>query len=299
MAQWRVPEPAGIVDAVMADGTAITVRRHGNPDGPRLVLSHGCGLAADLYYPYWSRLADRFDICVFDLRNHGWNTVNPIDNFNVPTLAEDNQTVCETISSSWGSKPCLGVFHSITTVIAMSHQLQKPDFASLVLFDPAFELAGGGGRQLDEQCQRQAKRARRRQSHFESPHELAEMLGSAPAYSGIPAKTLLLLAETTLRPAQGGGYELRCPPEQEAQLYEWYFGFAMRAIHVLDSFDIPLKAIGADPVAQYSYVPSLDLSHLVKLDYDFVPETSHFLQLEVPEQCADLTVQFLESHGLA
>ncbi len=51
----------------MDDGTVITLRRHGNPAGPRMVLSHGNGLAADLYYPFWSLLADRFDIVVHDL----------------------------------------------------------------------------------------------------------------------------------------------------------------------------------------------------------------------------------------
>ena len=36
-------------------------RRHGNPVGARLVLSHANGLAADAYYPFWSLLCDRFD----------------------------------------------------------------------------------------------------------------------------------------------------------------------------------------------------------------------------------------------
>jgi pimeloyl-ACP methyl ester carboxylesterase len=59
----------------MADGAIIKLRRHGNPTGPRIVLSHGNGLAADLYYPFWSLLADRFDIVLYDLRNHGWNPI--------------------------------------------------------------------------------------------------------------------------------------------------------------------------------------------------------------------------------
>ena len=45
----------------MDDGVPIMLRRHGNPSGPRLVLSHGTGLAIDVYYPFWSLLADRFD----------------------------------------------------------------------------------------------------------------------------------------------------------------------------------------------------------------------------------------------
>ena len=288
-----------MVDVNVADGATIAVRRHGNPDGPRLVLSHGCGLAADLYYPYWSLLADRFDVCIFDLRSHGWNPAVPTESFNIPTLVEDNQAVIESISSCWGDKPCYGVFHSISTIIGLAHQLKRSDFAALMLFDPALESIGTGERSLDEACRLQAKRARRRQGHFDSPDELAELLGQASIYSYMRPEVRRLLAETTLKPAEGGGYEFRCPPEQEAQLYEWYFGFSMRILYQIDSFDIPLKVVGADPLSGYAFMPSFDLSALAKFNYDFLPGKTHFLQLEAPEECAELTVEFLESHVLA
>ena len=114
----------------------------------------------------------------------------------------------------------------------------------------------------------------------------------------MPPETLWLLAETTLRQAAGGGYELRCPPEHEAQLLEWYFGFSMQAPEILAGIDIPVKAIGADPTVRFSFLPGIDLSALTVLDYDFVPDMTHFLQLEAPEKCADLTVEFLEAESL-
>ncbi|MCY4628358.1 MAG: hypothetical protein OXE58_12435 [Acidobacteria bacterium] len=66
-------------------GTSITLRRHGNPDGPRLVLSHGNGLAIELSYPFWALLADDFDLIVHDLRNHGWKAVGPREAHSLPT----------------------------------------------------------------------------------------------------------------------------------------------------------------------------------------------------------------------
>ncbi|MYG75701.1 MAG: hypothetical protein F4198_08970, partial [Acidobacteria bacterium] len=57
--RWQVPDPRAIGEVEAPDGTRIVLRRHGNADGPRLVLSHGNGLAADLYYPFWSLLEDR------------------------------------------------------------------------------------------------------------------------------------------------------------------------------------------------------------------------------------------------
>lgn len=45
-------------------------------------------------------------------------------------------------------------------------------------------------------------------------------------------------------------------------------------------------------------MPSMNLDVLIGLDYDSVPETSHFLQLEEPGICAALTAEFLENHAL-
>ena len=52
----------------------------------------------------------------------------------------------------------------------------------------------------------------------------------------------------------------------------------------LEKLRSPTKVIGADPTLPFSYLPTLDLSHILTVDYDFVPETTHFLQLEEPER---------------
>ena len=58
-----------------------------------------------------------------------------------------------------------------------------------------------------------------------------------------------------------------------------------------------MKAIGADPTVPGTYMPSMDIRELGLVDYDFVPETSHLLQLEEPGMCAELTIEFLSGHG--
>ncbi len=40
-------------------------------------------------------------------------------------------------------------------------------------------------------------------------------------------------------------------------------------------------------------MPMVGLSALPILDYDFVPETTHFLQLEAPGVCVHLMLEFL------
>ena len=64
------------------------------------------------------------------------------------------------------------------------------------------------------------------------------------------------------------------------------------------SVHCPIKAIGADPTIPHSYMPSMDLEELQLLDYDFVPETTHLLQIEKPEVCAALALEFLKNQGL-
>ena len=105
---WNVPEPLAVAEAHMDDGTAILVRRHGKATGPRLVLSHANGFAADAYYPFWALLAEKFDIVVYDLRNHGWNTVGVRQNHNIPILMHDHDLVLEAgLASTSGSALCL------------------------------------------------------------------------------------------------------------------------------------------------------------------------------------------------
>ena len=156
-ARWDVPEPLAVCEVPATDGASIFVRRHGNPNGPRFVLSHGNGFSIDAYMDLFTR--------------------------------------------------------------------------------------------------------------------------------------------TTLRrTADGTGYELRCPREYEAQVYDYVYCWSMTVD--LDSVPGPIKAIGADPIVPHSYMPSIDVSELQLLDYDFIPETTHLLLLEKPDACADLALDFLESHGL-
>lgn len=295
----RPPKPNSTVEVLLGDGAITVVRRHGNPRGPRLVLSNGGGTAADSYWPYWSLLAEDFDIAVFDLRSHGWNPVSALRIHNLPTLVDDNRRVLDVVSDAFGEKPAVGVFHSLSTVVALMHEQQSPTFAALVLFDLPVYPPGADLGDMEAVCQRFAERARRRQRWFKSSQELAIALAGSPVFARVSAEACALFADTTLRPAPGGGYELRCPPEYEAQLAEWFFGFSMQVPEILEVIDIPIKAISGDPTVTGSFLPSMDLSTLTSLDYDFIPEATHLLQLEVPQRCVDLTVQFLRRHGLS
>ena len=56
----------------------------------------------------------------------------------------------------------------------------------------------------------------------------------------------------------------------------------------------PLSRLGADPTLPFSYLPTMDLSDMLSVDYDFLPEATHLLQLERPEECAAKMREFIE-----
>ena len=282
----------------MEDGAVVFLRRHGRATGPRLVVSHGNGLAGDLYYPFWSLLADRFDLVVHDLRSHGWNPLSSLRDHNVPSLVRDSETISAAIEEHFGPKPAIGVYHSVSALSALFHPSVDYQFDALVLFDPPFGPPGGAAADLQTKLDAVARRARRRRARFETREEFSEMIDGSPAFALVPPETRALFSQTVLRPAVDGGYELCCSPAHEAQVFEYLFGWAMQAPDYLESLRCPAKAIGADPTVRHSYMPSLDLSVLTKLDYDFIVDSTHFLQLEFPETCVALMTGFLEEHSL-
>ena len=117
--EWEIPEPTSVCEVRLDDQSITTVRQHGNPSGLRLILSHGNGLAIDLYYPFWSLLTDDFDLMVYDLRNHGWNRVGCRREHNIPTLIHDHDLILENIDRRYGSKPTVGVYHSLSTLVTI------------------------------------------------------------------------------------------------------------------------------------------------------------------------------------
>ena len=294
--RWSLPEPLAVFDARATDGTTVAVRRHGNPDGPRLVLSHGNGLSIDSYYPFWSLFTDRFDLFVHDIRNHGWNPVSDRRTHNVPTFVGDNENVLRAIGRRFGEKPTVGVFHSLSALTALHQAVDGGAFSALVLFDPPVCPPGGFPCDMHDIGRRLGIRARQRQGRFEAPEDLSTHLSRTKDFERVRPEVMDLLARTTLRlAADGTGYELCCPREYEAQICEYIFCWSMTVD--LERVACPIKVIGADPTVSNSYMPGMDISELVRVDYDYIPETTHLLQFEEPEACAAIVLEFIEEHG--
>ena len=298
--RWELPEPLSICEISLDLKNRSFVRQHGNPKGPRLVLGHGNGLAIDLYYPFWSLLEPDFELFVYDLRSHGWNEVSDEEDHNLFSLVTDLDHILHEIERHYGPKPTVGVYHSLSALISLlltSHLVARSfdrrgsGFEGLVLFEPPFHRPGESHAEFDESAAKTARMTRRRTRFFDSREQYLELLNYFPAYSRLVPGARELMAQTILRKSSGGGYELRCPPEYEARVIESVRAFAGQVD--FDELPCPTRIIGADPLLPNTYLPSVDLSDMISIDFDFIPETTHYLQIEKPRDCAEYVRAFV------
>ena len=294
--RWHVPEPLATAEARTADGAAIVLRRHGNSRGPRLVLSHCNGFAADAYYPFWSLLTDRFDVILFDLRNHGRNPVGDGENHGIGAFVDDHGRIAEAIDRHFGARPKIGVFHSVSAQSALIHASRESNYSALVLFDPVVCPPGCRPEDVEKMettLRHLGEAALRRRERFASTQEFMDRVLRAPTFQLLCPGAPDLIAQTTLRETSNGdGYELRCPREYEAKIS--LEGPRWASAADLGRVSCPVKIIGSDPTVPFSFLPTVDLGEILALDYDFVPESTHLLQLERPEECVAAMMPFVE-----
>jgi len=302
--QLQLPQPIRILDVVMDDGAIARVRRHGNPAGPRLVLSHGNGLAIDAYFPFWNLLRDRYDLILLDVRNHGENPPHGGSEHDLPHFVSDLEKVLTEVQREFGPKPLAGVFHSLSGLIAIRHALQYPDrWGALVLFDPPIYPREGHPLRDAQQSDKDSlsARARRRTERYPNPADFAKQLVSRAAFKGWRPEAYGLMARATLRPDESAGdWILACPRELEARVFEENRDPSLW--EKLADLKAPVKLIGADPTIEGAGPPALickAISEELPIEYEAIPGTTHFLQMEKPEDCVRAMESFLAKHGLA
>lgn len=300
----QVPTPHLTFDVPLEDGARIRVRRHGNPDGVRLFISHGNGYAINGYLPFWQQFLDRFDVIVFDFRNHGENIPVTPANHTYQQLCRDLERVYQDVTAQLGARKSVGVFHSMSGRTAMKHALEVGfRWDALVLFDPPNMPPASHplfpGMQAFEA--RLIEFARNRRTHFASIDELAtDFANSRVGQRWVPGVHELMARSVLRRNPAGEGYVLVCDPANEAGIYAQATSLNLWP-HASD-FRGPVKLIGADPDLKGGPPTGRANQALGTengFDYSFVPGTGHLLQVENPDACAHQTLMFLKDCALA
>jgi pimeloyl-ACP methyl ester carboxylesterase len=299
------PPPRSVADLVMADGAVIRLRRHGNPSGPRLALSHGNGLAIEAYYPFWRLLLARYDVVLFDQRNHGENPLHGAGGHHWPNFVRDSGAVFQGIQQQFGPKRTIGLFHSLSSVAALAATLAEgPLWDPLILVDPPiFPPPGHSLEALElEHMTEMAAIARRRPERYADPHVFAGQLAAREVFSRWVPGAHLALARTTLRlDGARGDWVLRCPRELEARVFETNIDPTLWPR--IGRCPVPVLLVGADPSLPYAQQTPARLTAALAEDqgipYASVPETTHFLAIERPDQVWAPIEAFLARQGLA
>jgi len=297
----EVPAAHSTIDAVMDDGAIVHIRRHGNPAGPRLALSHGNGLAIDGYLPFWAPLLDRYDVVVFDFRNHGRNPTHRLDHHNWPAFVGDLERIHGLIQEHFGAKRMAGAFHSLSAVSATMHTLKLgARWNPLVLFDPPFYPRDGHPLREPQVTGENliATRAERRTPAYNDPGELARQFKKY--FPRWQPEAYELMARATLRhDAATGQWVLACPRDYEAHVFR--SNRDTSTWHGLGRMPVPVKLIGADPDGDSGAPARIGKAIAAEagVPYEAIADTSHFLQIERPAECIRAMEAFLAEHGAA
>lgn len=290
----------------MRDGAIVRLRRHGNPSGPRVALSHGNGLAMTAYYPFWRLLLADYDVVLFDVRNHGVNPLHGAEHHNWDNFRDDFEQVYQGIQTHFGAAPTAGIFHSLSSIASLDQTLTYGTrWSPLVVIDPPiFPPEGHPLVDMEERNMREmCTLARRRPQRYASYQAFADQLASRPAFARWVPGAHLLFAQATLRPdpAPGrgeDGFILCCPREMEADIFVTNVDPTLwpRAGEIA----APIKVIGADPSLEFQHSPSILCRAFAEdrgLDYTMIEDTTHFLQIERPEAACEAVTAFLARHG--
>ena len=295
------PEPRERLDIKTPDGAVIRVRRHGNPDGPRVMVSHGNGFATNGYFPFWRHLMADYDLAIYDQRSHGENPRHDFERHQVDTFAGDLRQLLEEIPTAFGSKPTCGVFHSLSAIVATAHAIREPwPWQSLVLVDPPYCLPPGHAlypATLEAEVEL-SSRAEERQNTFDTIEELADKYRHSRMMGRWVEGAYVEMAQALLRKTEFG-FELACPPRYEARIFR--DNSTLNLTPHLPGFPDVVLYLCADPEREAARGPARINKALHDehgLQYEAMPGTTHMLQLEQPEAFAARVQGFFAECGV-
>jgi pimeloyl-ACP methyl ester carboxylesterase len=283
----------------MGDGAVVVVRRYARPGAVRLFLSNGNGFAIDGYWPFWGPLAERFELIVFDVRNHGRNPLaaSGRDGHTYAQMTLDLERVVRETVRTFGPRGSVGVFHSMSARTAMKHAVEIAfPWQALILFDPPNVPPPGHPtyQAMDVFERRLADWALGRPERFADPSELARQYAETRAHATWVPGAHELMARAVLR-RSADGFTLACPRELEASIY--LQAMTLNLWPAPREYGGPVKLIAADPEARGAPAPAFAnraLAGELGYVYEAIPGTGHLLQIQKPEACRRALLGFLD-----
>ena len=245
-------------------------------DGPPLVLVHATGFHARLWDPYAAQLCRRFRVLAYDQRGHG-DSALPATGIDWPDFAEDLAAFIAALNI----EGCFAVGHSSGgTAVGVCAGRYPGSIARAALIDPV--LRDGAREARPSAAPKQmAARTRRRRHVWSSPYEFETAMRQRAAFAAWRPEFLALYARYGLRRRPDGHYELKCPPEVEAQVYARSSAYdpwpALRRV------DVPVLLVRATRVPPGRAPLPPDAATRIPNCQDVPIAATHFVPMEEPE----------------
>ena len=222
MALLTVPPPLSTFDAVMDDGAVVRLRQYGDIGAPRIILSHGNGLAINGYFPYWRLFLSDFEVVIFDNRNCGENPVH-VGAYTYDRMLADLDIIYDSIDREFGAKPQIGAFHSMSSRANLKYALDgKCALDGLIVFDPPMVPPKDHAlfEKLETEERVLSRWAETRPDGFDDPSEQAVLFQKSRMLSKWVDGAYDLMAESILRRDKNTGkWMLVCSGHREADIY--------------------------------------------------------------------------------
>jgi pimeloyl-ACP methyl ester carboxylesterase len=263
---------------------------------PTLLMVHATGFHCRVWDQVIRRLPQHHAVAL-DQRSHGRSTQVPITHW--AHFGEDLAGFVKARELG----PMVGVGHSMGAHALVQAAAREPErFRALLLVDPV--IASPAAYHLPHPAMGSGMHpAARRRSRFASAQEMIERFATRRPYDLFDAQSLHDYCTHGLLPAADGeGVELACTPLNEAKVY--MVGRSNASVYAsVRALTIPVWVIrarqrtaDADPF-DYSYSPTWpELAGEFRQGHDrLIPDRSHFLPMEDPDQVAGLISELIAS----
>ncbi len=258
---------------------------------PTIVMVHATGFHARC----WDQLIEHFTdhhIIALDQRGHGQSLNTGFASW--LTFAEDLRDLLGHLNI----KGAIGLGHSMGGhICTMTSALQDDLFAQLILLDPVIFSP----QMYQHFCAKTPPPASehvvaKRRNHFISINDAVERYQARPPFNVFTDKALMDYCQHGLVASDNNNYQLACPPQTEAQIYQTAFSNPL-IIDVIETIHIPVTVVRSMQAASleemqkdFRYSPTWpELASKFPNGKDvLLDDLTHFLPMQAPSRIAKL-----------
>lgn len=265
--------------------------------GPYLHFSHANGFPPEAYRPLLTALGTSLRVLASPLRPL-WPGSDPASIADWSPLADDLIAWIETQNIA----PLIGCGHSVGAMATLIAALRRPDlFQALVLIDPVlmppwlaylWVLLRRVG--LAERVHPLLMSTRRRRRVFESREHMFELYRRKQVFARLSDEALRAYVDAVAAPLPDGRMGLRYSPEWEMRIF--LTGILRDPVtwNELPGLKLPVLLLRAVRTEAFSpQAASMFLRRVPQAELQVIPDCSHLLPLERPQEVAARILDFV------